>query len=159
MRVYNHYFAQNRLYVNSPDSDLCAEYYRRNLITYDLVFFSREQNRLYDQLVRKAKKRLEAELKTARLRKEEKQIRKKLRALSDRESQNILKLKIDEKANSSFFFIDKVIDFFQISSPFFFPEYLNILIKGFLETSSTPQGSLGANQASKCFYYRKILSI
>ena len=48
------------------------------------------------------KKRLEAELKTARLRKKKKQIRKKLRALSDRESQNILKLKADEKTNSFF---------------------------------------------------------
>ena len=56
-------------------------------------------------------KRLEAELKAARLRKKEKQIRKKLRAFSDRESQNILKLKADEKTNSSLSFINKVIDF------------------------------------------------
>ena len=112
MRAYNHYSTQNRLYVNSPDSDLCAEYYRRNLTTYNLIPPFKEQDRLYDQLIRKTEKRFEAELKATRLKKKEKQIRKKLRALNDRESQNILKLKIDEKTNSSLFFIDKIIDFF-----------------------------------------------
>ena len=42
MRAYNHYSAENRLYVNSLDSDLYAEYYRRNLIIYDLILFSKE---------------------------------------------------------------------------------------------------------------------
>ena len=42
MRIYNHYFTQNRLYINFLDSDLYAEYYRRNLIIYDLIFLSKE---------------------------------------------------------------------------------------------------------------------
>ena len=42
MRVYNHYFTQNRSYVNSPDSDFYTEYYRRNFIIYDLTPFSKE---------------------------------------------------------------------------------------------------------------------
>ena len=57
------------------------------------------------------KERFETEFKAARLRKKEKKICKKLRALNNRESQNILKLEMDEKANSSFFFINEVIDF------------------------------------------------
>ena len=86
MRVYNYYSIQNRFCVNFLDSDLYAEYYRRNLIIYNFTFLSKKQDRLYDQFIRKTEKRFEAELKITRLKKEEKQIRKKLRALSDRES-------------------------------------------------------------------------
>ena len=94
--------------MSSSDSNLCSEYYWRNLYSCDLAPPLKERERLYDQLERKESERAaalakaaEAEAKAARLRKETKLIRRRLKELGDRESQNILELEADEFLASS----------------------------------------------------------
>ena len=103
MRSCNNYLSNAHTYVSLSDSDLCSEYYRRNFYSYDLAPSLKKRERLYDQLERKESewaaalvKAAEAEAKAACLRKETKLIRRRLKELGDRESQNILELKTDE---------------------------------------------------------------
>ena len=93
MRLYNNCLSNARTYILLLDSNLYSKCYRWNLYSYNLAPPLKKRERLYNQLECKESERAAAlvktakvEAKAARLRKETKLIRRRLRELSDRES-------------------------------------------------------------------------
>jgi hypothetical protein len=81
--------------VLSSLDERCEQCYR-NLRSCDLASPWSEYDRLRVQEEKLRDQRLEAEMKAARLRKQERTLQKKRRALADREKLNIEELEVDE---------------------------------------------------------------
>jgi hypothetical protein len=97
MRPCAHYLRSSLLCILSPHSEKCEQCYRFNR-PCDLASSWSEVNRLLEKRDKLRKKRLAAEAKAIRLRKQERQLLKRVRALGDREEQNLAELKMEKAA-------------------------------------------------------------
>jgi hypothetical protein len=95
MRPCSHCVASDVFCVLSELSEKCAQCHRFNR-PCDLASPWPEVHRLLQQRNKLREQRLEAEAKAIRLRKQERQLLKKARALGDRESKNIDEMEADE---------------------------------------------------------------
>jgi hypothetical protein len=89
--------SQGVLCVLSPRDERCEQCYRFNR-RCDLASPWAEDDRLQRKEEELREQRLEAEMKAARLRKQERQLQKKRKALWEREKQNVAELEVDEAA-------------------------------------------------------------
>jgi hypothetical protein len=83
------------LCVLSSIDERCKQYYRSQR-SCELASPWPEFDRLHKEKEKIRQQRLKAELKAVRLRKQERALQKRLKALGDREEQNILDLEMDE---------------------------------------------------------------
>jgi hypothetical protein len=89
--------SQGVLCVLSPRDERCEQCYRFNR-RCDLASPWAEDDRFQRKEEELREQRLEAEIKAARLRKQERQLQKKRKALWEREKQNVDELEADEAA-------------------------------------------------------------
>jgi hypothetical protein len=97
MRPCAYCLRSSLLCVLSPYSEKCEQCYRFNR-PCDLATSWFEVNRLLEKRDKLREKRLAAEAKAIRLRKQERQLLKKIRALGDKEEQNLAELEIKKAA-------------------------------------------------------------
>jgi hypothetical protein len=97
MRPCASYVSHGTLCVLSSIDERCEQYYRSQR-SYELASPWSKFDKLYKEKEKVRQQRLEAELKAVRLRKQERALQKRLKALGDREEQNILDLEMNEAA-------------------------------------------------------------
>jgi hypothetical protein len=120
MRPCSYYSTRDFLYILSPESPYYKRYFRVNR-QYKLAPFDAEIERLYKKVKKLFNGAKKAYIKVVHLAKQRRIVLRRLRALSDREDQNILKLELDEMVDLE---TDKQIKnvsegtFSEISNPF-----------------------------------------
>jgi hypothetical protein len=100
MRPYALCVSHSTLCVLSPIDERCEQCYR-NQRSCELASPWSEFDKLYKEKEKIRQQRLKAELKAVRLCKQKRALQKRLKALGDREKQNILDLKINEAAGKA----------------------------------------------------------
>jgi uncharacterized protein (DUF3084 family) len=95
MRPCTSYVSHGTLCVLFSIDERCEQCYRSQR-SYELASPWSEFDKLHKEKEKIRQQRLKAKLKAVRLRKQERALQKRLKALSDREKQNILDLEMDE---------------------------------------------------------------
>jgi hypothetical protein len=95
IRPCSYYFIRNFLYIFSSESPYCERCFRVNR-QYKLVPSDAKIERFHKKIKKLFDRAKKTRAKTIRLAKQRRAVFKRLRALNDREDQNIFKLELDE---------------------------------------------------------------